>query len=224
MSSLQTAYAPNIPPRRIPERPRVLLADDHTLILDGLTKLLDNQVELIGTVTNGLDLLAQAEALKPDVVLVDISMPGLNGLDAAKRMLQRLPQTKVIFVTMHNNDAYVQEALKAGASGYVLKSSAASELALAIKTVVNGGVYIAPNVQHAQPAEGGVAVRDEIGLTPRQREVLRLIASGATAKEVATALNISVRTAEFHKVSIMQKLGIRTTAQLTRFAIEHGLG
>jgi DNA-binding NarL/FixJ family response regulator len=202
-------------------KPRILLADDHALILDGLSKLLENEFDLVGTADNGLDLVSKAETLKPDVVLADISMPGLNGLDAARQIAERSPSSKVLIVTMHNNETYVREALRAGVSGYVLKSSAAPELAFAVRRVMEGGTYIAPSVHQKERS----APQDEPkSLTPRQREVLRLIAAGSTAKEVASALNISVRTAEFHKVSIMQKLGIRTTAQLTRFAVENGLG
>jgi DNA-binding NarL/FixJ family response regulator len=202
-------------------KPCVLLADDHMLVLDGLSKLLENDFELAGTANNGMDLLAKAEALKPDVILVDISMPGLNGLDAARGITEKSPASKLIFVTMHSNEAYVREAFRVGASGYVLKSSAASELAHAVNTVMNGGTYIASAIRHrVQPSDQ----EESKVLTPRQREVLRLIASGSTAKEISTSLKISVRTAEFHKVTIMQKLGIRTTAQLTRFAMENGLG
>ena len=219
-----TEYQPvnplEIPRERSFPKARILLADDHTLVLDGLSKLLEHEFELLGTVDNGTDLIAKAEELKPDVVLMDISMPGLNGLDAARKIATLCPGTKLIFVTMHNNEAYVREAFRTGASGYVLKSSAASELAVAVKTVMGGGVYVAPNIRPRESTAGDGAK----SLTPRQREVLRLIASGSTAKEIASALNISVRTAEFHKVSIMQKLGIRTTAQLTRFALENGLG
>ena len=220
----QIEYQPinplDFPRERALPKTRVLLADDHILVLDGLSKLLEHEFDLLGTVDNGTDLIARAEALKPDVVLMDISMPGLNGLDAARKLAVVCPGTKLIFVTMHNNEAYVREAFRTGAAGYVLKSSAASELAVAIKTVMGGGVYVAPHIgRREQASEDGAK-----SLTPRQREVLRLIASGSTAKEIASALNISVRTAEFHKVSIMQKLGIRTTAQLTRFALENGLG
>jgi DNA-binding NarL/FixJ family response regulator len=202
-------------------RPRILIGDDHALMLDGLSQLLETECELVGTADNGVDLVAKAESLKPDVALVDISMPGLNGLDAARQIMEKSPNSKVLIVTMHSSETYVREALRAGVSGYVLKSSAAPELALAVRKVMQGETYIAPSVQHKDRS----ANQDEPqGLTPRQREVLRLIAAGSTAKEVASELNISVRTAEFHKVSIMQKLGIRTTAQLTRFAVENGLG
>lgn len=199
-------------------RPRVLLADDHTLLLEGLSKLLQDEVNLVGTACSGTEAIEMAVELQPDVVLLDISMPGLNGLDAARQLRERVPKAKLIAVTMHKSPAYVREALKAGMSGFVLKQSAASELATAVAAVMNNERYITPLV--SEQAKDDVTDR---ALTSRQREVLRHIAQGCIAKEIAGKLGISVRTAEFHRVSIMQKLELHTTAQLTRYALEHGI-
>jgi DNA-binding NarL/FixJ family response regulator len=203
------------------QRPRVLLADDHVLVLEGLSKLLQGEMDLVGTASSGTEAVEKVAQLQPDVVLMDISMPGMNGFDAAKQMKNCAPRTKVIAVTMHRSTAYLRESLRAGMSGFVLKQSAASELAEAVSTVMRDERYVTPLV--TQPAETQGLNEGERALTVRQREVLRLIAQGRIAKEIATALNISVRTAEFHRVSIMQRLGLRTTAELTRFALENGI-
>jgi DNA-binding NarL/FixJ family response regulator len=207
---------------KLMERPRVLLADDHVLVLEGLSKLLEDEMDLVGTASSGAEAVEKAAQLQPDVVLMDISMPGLNGFDAAIQMKTCAPRTKVIAVTMHRSTAYLRESLRAGMSGFVLKQSAASELAEAVSTVLRDERYVTPLVTQQTESQGGLN-DGERALTLRQREVLRLIAQGRIAKEIATALNISVRTAEFHRVSIMQRLGLRTTAELTRFALENGI-
>jgi DNA-binding NarL/FixJ family response regulator len=199
-------------------RPRVLLADDHTLLLEGLSKLLQDEMDLVGTACSGTEAVEMAVELQPDVVVLDISMPGLNGLDAARQIRERVPKAKLIALTMHKSPAYVREALKAGMNGFVLKQSAGSELATAIKAVMNNERYITPLVSEQTKDE-----TTDRALTSRQREVLRHIAQGCIAKEIAGKLGISVRTAEFHRVSIMQKLELHTTAQLTRYALEHGI-
>jgi DNA-binding NarL/FixJ family response regulator len=201
-------------------RPRVLLADDHTMVREGLSKLLQNDVDLVGTASSGAEAVEMAASLQPDIVLMDISMPGLNGIDAARQMRERAPSAKVIAVTMHNSLAYLRESMRAGMVGFVLKQSAASELGAAVETVMRNERYITPLL--AEQAEKGAAEGDPL-LTSRQRQVLRLIAQGCIAKEIAARLDISVRTAEFHRVSIMQKLGLHTTAQLTRYALENGI-
>lgn len=200
-------------------RTRVLLADDHTLVLEGLSKLLQKEFDLVGTASSGAEAVEMAVTLLPDVVLMDISMPGLNGIDAARQLRERVPKVKVVAVTMHNNTTYVREAMKAGMAGYVLKQSAASELATAVHAVMRNDRYITP----ALTETGGRNGTEDGVLTSRQRQVLRLIAEGCIAKEIAARLGISVRTAEFHRVSIMQKLNLHTTAQLTRFALEAGI-
>jgi DNA-binding NarL/FixJ family response regulator len=200
-------------------RPKVLLADDHMLVLEGLSKLLQNEVDLVGTASSGPEAIEKTMELKPDVVLLDISMPGMNGIDTAKQLKEKAPDVKLVAVTMHNSPAYLRESIKAGMSGFVLKQSAASELAAAVQTVMKNERYVTPLLAQA----GGGAESNEQMLTSRQRQVLRLIAEGCIAKEIAARLDISVRTAEFHRVSIMQKLGLHTTAQLTRYALEHGI-
>ncbi len=209
------------------KRPRLLLADDHTLVLEGLRKLLEPVFELVETVEDGRALLRAAQKLRPDVILLDISMPLLNGIDAARQLRKTLPDCKLIFLTMHADPAYVTEAFRAGAAGYLLKRSAASELVNAIHEVMRGRYYVTPLVAKemltsvlSPPAEG---CQPPAGLSTRQREVLQLVAEGHTAKEIAGLLNVSAKTVEFHKSRLMQRLGLRTTAELTRYAIQHGL-
>ena len=208
-------------------RPRVLMADDHTLVLDGFRKLLEDRCEIVGVAEDGRTLLRMAQELQPDIVTLDISMPQLNGVDAARKLKKILPLTKLIFVTMHADPAYVNEAFKAGASGYLLKRSAGSELLQAIQSVMDGQCYVTPLV-----AKGLVksvitgdrpAVTEDEPLTARQREVLQLVAEGMTVKEIASTLNISPKTVEFHKSHIMTQLDLHTTAELTKYALVHGL-
>jgi DNA-binding NarL/FixJ family response regulator len=210
------------------QRPKILLADDHTLLLDGLCKLLENDFTLVGTVTNGRDLLTEAERLQPDVILLDISMPLLNGLDAARQLRQRGILAKLVFVTMHSGSDYVKEAFRAGAAAYVLKHAAAAELVGAVQEVLRGNRYISPlinqDVQSSlQSPKQPVSGRGSGELTLRQREVLQLVAEGHAAKSVADLLNISQKTVEFHKASMMRQLGLRSSAELIRYAINHGL-
>jgi DNA-binding NarL/FixJ family response regulator len=208
-------------------RRRLLLADDHTLLLEGIRLLLEPEYELVGSVEDGLALLAAAKTLKPDVILLDISMPLLNGIDAARRLRKIVPSARLIFVTMHADADFVLEAFRAGAMGYILKRAAASELLTAIREVLKGNHYVSPLVTRnaldllilTSKPRGKFADR----LTPRQREVLQLVAEGRTRKEIATILNISVKTVEFHKATLKRELNLRTTADFTRYAIEHGI-
>jgi DNA-binding NarL/FixJ family response regulator len=206
---------------------RLLMADDHTLVLEGLKRILEADFDLVGTAENGRELVRLAEELKPDVVLVDISMPLLNGIDATRQLLKHTPQAKVIFVTMHADADYVAEAFRAGASGYLLKRSAASELVTAIHDVMKGRYYVTPLVtrEALSPLFGGPPEPRKLSstLTSRQREVLQLVAEGSSVKEIASILRVSAKTVEFHKSALMDRLGIHTTAELTRYAIEHGL-
>jgi DNA-binding NarL/FixJ family response regulator len=208
-------------------RPRILLADDHTLVLDGFRKLLEDQCEIVGVAEDGRTLIRKAQELQPDIVTLDISMPHLNGVDAARKLKRILPRIKLIFVTMHADPAYVNEAFKAGASGYLLKRSAGSELLQAIQSVMDGQCYVTPLVAKGlvqTVISGGkpVVLRDK-SLTERQREVLQLVAEGMTVKQIASALDLSPKTVEFHKSQIMTQLDLHTTAELTKYALVHGL-
>lgn len=208
-------------------RRRLLLADDHTLLLEGIRLLLEPEYELVGSVEDGLALLTAAKKLKPDVILLDISMPLLNGIDAARRLRKIVPSARLIFVTMHADTDFVLEAFRVGAMGYVLKRAAASELLTAIREVLKGNHYVSPLVTRnaldlliSTPEPRG---KFSDRLTPRQREVLQLVAEGRTRKEIAAILNISVKTVEFHKATLMRELNLGTAADFTRYAIEHGI-
>ena len=208
-------------------RPRVLLGDDHAMFSEGLRRILEPQFEIVGTAENGLDLLAAAERLQPAVVVVDISVPLLNGIGVARRLKKVANPPKIILLTMHADPTLATEGFKAGVSAYVLKSSPASEVVTAIQEALRGRIYISPAVagdilgeltrSHDQP----VKLAPE--LTPRQREVLQLIAEGKSPKEIAAILDVSPRTVEFHKYRIMETIGARTIAELTRYAVTHGL-
>jgi DNA-binding NarL/FixJ family response regulator len=208
-------------------RPRVLLADDHCLVAEGLRSLLEPHFDVVGIVPDGRELVTAAKALDPDVVVLDISMPSLNGIDAARQMRAAGCRAKVVFLTMHREVTYAARALEAGASGFVLKHSAASELVTAVREALKGGTYITPqiagelleSVRRGTPA--GVEKLDE--LTPRQREVFQLVAEGHSAKEIAALLRISRRTAEFHKARLMETLGVQNTAELIQYAIRTGV-
>jgi len=207
--------------------PRVLLADDHTLVLEGFRRIVEQRCEVVGAVEDGRALLEAAVRLRPDLILLDISMPLLNGVDAGRQIKKLLPDVKLIFVTMHADPAYVSEAFKAGASAYLLKRSAARELDRAIEAVLKGQYFVTSLltreiVTGLSSEEGGMFSQRQ-DLTPRQREVLQLIAEGRTIKEIAALLNISPKTVEFHKAQIIFHLNLRTTAELTKYALAHGL-
>lgn len=204
------------------KKPRILIADDHILVQEGLNKLLKTHFELAGTARNGRELIAIARRLKPDIILLDISMPELNGFEAAKRLRRSVPDARLIFLTMHDEADYVAEALRFGASGYILKRSTASELIEAIQKVYSGGSYITPLVKIFSESLSLKRKAADI-LTSRQREVLQLIAEGKCPKEISSRLGISVRTVEFHKYSIMRRLGLNTIAELTRYAVRQRL-
>ncbi|HTM18420.1 MAG TPA: response regulator transcription factor [Terracidiphilus sp.] len=208
------------------KRPRVLLADDHTLVLEGLRKILEPECEVVGAVEDGRSLLVTAKQLQPDIILLDISMPLLNGVEAARRLRAAAPDAKVIFVTMHADATYVAGAFRAGASGYVLKRCASVELLKAINQVLTGRPYITPLIRKdlgqlpGWPPGAGEASGE---LTVRQREVVQLVAEGHPVKEIAAILNITGKTVAFHKGNVMRRLGIRSTAELTKYALEHGI-
>jgi len=207
---------------RAVKRPVVVLADDHVLVLEGIRKLLEPHFEVGACVQDGRELLAAAATSRPDVILLDISMPGLNGVEAALQLRKDAPQAKLIFLTMHSDPAFLGAALRAGAHGYVLKRCASAELVNAIRQVIRGKTYITPEVAGDFPR--ALASGTPLGqLTTREREVLQLVAEGKAGKEIATAMKISPKTVAFHKSNIMSKLNIRTTAGLTQFAVRHGV-
>jgi DNA-binding NarL/FixJ family response regulator len=208
-------------------KPRVLLADDHRLVLEGFRRILEGQYELVGAVEDGRALLDSAKKLQPDIAIIDLSMPLLNGIDAATQLKKICPCTKIIIVTMHADTDYVRSAFEAGASAYVLKRSAVDELEQAMQAVSAGRSYITPLVTRdmldallSTTVETPTRTRT---LTTRQREVLQLLAEGRTAKEIATTLNISSRTVEFHKSQVLTQLNLKTTADLVKYALTHGI-
>jgi len=207
-------------------RIRILLADDHPMVLEGVAKILDDEFDIVGKVGDGRALVAAAQELKPDVVVTDMTMPLLHGLEAC-RQLKRLVGSKVIFLTMHADVAYAKEAFQAGASGYLLKRNAAYELIDAIHTVLQGQTYLTTMVflDDQMPVE--YASRKQVPilkhLTPRQREVLQLIAEGKSIKEIAVILSLSVKTVEFHRAKLMENIHLQSNADLTKFALSHGL-
>ncbi len=203
-------------------RPKILLADDHTIVIEGLSRLLEAEFELVGAVGDGRALLSAAENLRPDVIVTDISMPLLNGLEAIRQLKKAGSRAKVIFLTMHADGSFAAEALRAGASGYLLKHSAAEELVRAIREVLKGRSYVSPLIASdtiGNLMEGPDSLAKE--LTSREGAVVRLVAEGRTAKKIAVALNISSRTVEFHKYNAMEKLNLHTTAQLIKHALKH---
>ncbi|MDM0000761.1 response regulator transcription factor [Variovorax sp. J22P240] len=208
-------------------KPRVLLADDHRIVAEGLKSLLADEFELAGIVEDGRALVQAAQELRPDVIVADISMPLLNGIEALARLKQQEPGVRVVFLTMHRDVAYARRALQAGAAGFVLKHSASAELVQAVHAALRGRIYVTPDLAgELMQASGQDAQRqaDPIAtLTPRQREILQLIAEGKSAKEVAAVLGLSARTVEDHKYRLMESLGIENSAELIHFAIKHGV-
>jgi Response regulator containing a CheY-like receiver domain and an HTH DNA-binding domain len=210
-------------------KPRALLADDHSMMLAGLRKLMEESCEVVGTVEDGRALVEAAQRLEPELIILDIAMPLLNGIDAARQIKRLCPNTKLIFLTMQTSPTYATEALEAGASGYLLKHSAPVELPLAIDAALRGQRYLTPSiltpvVDRAVNPERAPTVKNPVAaLTPRQREVLQLIGEGKGTKEIATLLDVSVKTVDFHKTRLMQQLDIHTTAELIRYAITQGL-
>jgi DNA-binding NarL/FixJ family response regulator len=210
---------------------RIILADDHAIVLEGIRKLLETEFDVVGVANNGRALLSLAPKVHPDVAIVDISMPLLNGIEATRRLKKTLPECQIIILTMHADLTYVREAFRAGASGFLTKRCMTSDLARAIREVVRGRYYVAPEIEEE-------LLRSEVGriertrligtasshdLTARQREVIQLIAEGCSQKEIAGILHISTKTVEFHRSCIARKLGVHSIAELTRYALEHGL-
>jgi DNA-binding NarL/FixJ family response regulator len=208
-------------------KPSILLADDHKIILDGLRGVLEDSFEIVACVTNGRDLVDTAVRLHPDVIVADISMPLLNGIEAVRMLREAGCGAKVVFLTMHPDPTYATRALQAGGSGYVLKHSASDELVSAIQEVLRGGTWISAEVQTPGLTEitdeSRRHVRQTLELTGRQREVLQLLAEGKSAKEIGGILEISARTVEAHKYRMMDELGVKSTAELVQYAIRHGI-
>lgn len=204
---------------------RVLLADDHQIMRQGLKSLLEREgFTIVAEASDGRDAVRQAAASHPDVVVLDLAMPGLNGVDAGRQITRASPGARIILLTMHRENPYVLQALDAGFSGYVLKSQAAEDLVQAIREVARGSMYLSPGISRALVnAVRSTSDRHQDPLSPREREVLQLVAEGKTTKEVASILGVSVKTAESHRTRIMEKLDIHETASLVRYAIRSGL-
>jgi DNA-binding NarL/FixJ family response regulator len=208
-------------------RARVLIADDHQILAEGVRGLLEAEFEVVGVVGDGRELLTAAKKLKPDVVVADVTMPSLNGIEAAAQLRDAGITSKVVFLTMHRDVAYARRAMEAGASGFVLKHSVSSELVTAIREALRGRTYITPMIAgellHSYQ-EGDAETSDSSHrLTTRQREILQLFAEGRSAKAVAAVLKISTRTAEVHKAHLLEALGLQNTAELVRYAIRNGI-
>jgi DNA-binding NarL/FixJ family response regulator len=209
------------------KKPRVLLGDDHVLILSGVRATLEPRFEVVGQATDGRALLDAAESLRPDIVVMDISMPSLNGFEVARQLRQNLPSTAVVFLSQHLSPAYLKQALAIGVSGYVLKSETTDELEPALLAALKGEIFTSPRfgediLSKFQNRNGGLN-REMADLTDRQRQILQLLVEGRSNKEIATALNLSVKTIEFHRAKIMNKLGAQTAAELSRMAIRLGM-
>jgi DNA-binding NarL/FixJ family response regulator len=208
-------------------RPRVLLADDHPIVSEGLQRLLADRFDVVGVVGDGQALLAAARKLEPDVVVADVSMPLVNGIEATVRLRKDQPEIKVVILTMHREEAYARRALEAGASGYVLKVAAPDELLTAIDAALAGRTFVTPELAATlvgQPRRDAGRAQDKAALlTRRQREILQLLAAGKTAKEIGVILGISARTVESHKYELMEALGVERSAELVQYAVKHGL-
>jgi DNA-binding NarL/FixJ family response regulator len=206
--------------------PRVLLADDHEILLDGLKSVLEPQYEVVGIALDGRALLEAAAKLQPDIIVLDIAMPELNGLDAARQIRQSMPKVKLIFLTVNKDPYIVKEAFRAGASAFLLKQSAALELTEAIRQVLRGGTYVTPRVSEGLSNISLRPPKDREHApepTPRQREVIQLLAEGRSMKQVADALHITPRTVAEHKYKVMELLQLKTNSDLVQYAIKHGI-
>ena len=207
-------------------RPRILLADDHTMLMEAFQRLLSPECQVVGTVPDGRALLEAAPRLKPDVIVVDLSMPLLNGMDAFRQLRPKLPDAKWVFLTVNADPDMAAEAIRMGASAYLLKSSAASELFAAIQKAMAGTQYITPLITKGATLNSFLSRTTQTprdNLTARQREVLQLLAEGRLMKEVADILGLSARTVAFHKYAMMQELGLKTSAELVQYAVKKGL-
>jgi DNA-binding NarL/FixJ family response regulator len=207
-------------------RPRILLADDHLLLLDGLRHLLERHYDLVGTVQDGQSVVSAAQRLQPDLVLMDVAMPVLNGLQAGQRLREQQPKIKLLYVSMYADPPYVEEAMRIGASGYVLKRSGWEELSRAIEAALAGKQYVSSALSGAleqPPILPPVMSESGRPLTDRQRQILKLVAGGYTAREIGRMLHITSKTVEFHKGRLMRQLELQSTVELARYALTHGL-
>ncbi|TAK33016.1 MAG: response regulator transcription factor [Chloroflexota bacterium] len=210
---------------------RVMLADDHTILRQGIRAILEAHadIQVIGEASDGRETVTKALALKPDVILMDIAMPSMTGLEATRQIKQQSPQTKILILTMHENEEYILQILQSGGSGYVLKRAAASELVHAIRAVYQGDFFLHPAITKAlvsdylKRVQSGQEVTSYDRLTDREREILKLIAEGNTNKEIAELLSLSIKTVEAHRVHIMEKLGLHSRVDLVKYAIRTGL-
>jgi DNA-binding NarL/FixJ family response regulator len=210
---------------------RVLLAEDHTIVRKGLRALLDDEIEIevVGEAEDGRDAVRQVEELHPDVVLMDITMPLLNGVEATRQIKAQVPEVQVLGLTRHENEEYVYQLLRAGAAGYVVKQAAPAELVEAIRAVMQGETYLSPSINpsvveaYIRQAKEMVVKGPDERLTPREREVLQLVAEGRTNREIAQVLSISVKTVEHHRANLMSKLELYSAAELTQYAIRTGV-
>jgi len=208
------------------KKPRVVIADDHVLLLDAFERLLEGDYEVVGKATDGRELVRLALELKPDAIVADVSMPELNGLEAARQIMARLPATRIVLLTVHEDGVLAADALSAGVAGFVVKRSAAGELQQALRDALAGRRYLTPLVAVGSvPATNGTRGEGSLAgrLTPREREVLQLLAEGRTMKEIGARLGITARTVAFHKYQLAEKLGARSTADLIRFALGNHL-
>ena len=205
---------------------KILLADDHALVRQGFRMILEAQpdMQIVGQAGNGREAVEQAEKLHPDIVIMDVAMPELNGIEATRRLSELSPRTRVLALSMHKDSVYVREILRAGARGYLLKDAPDADLVAAVRAIAKGEGYLSPAVSEAVLTDYRRHVTDPLDLlTSREREVLQLIAEGKTNKEIATSLNLSVYTVEAHRGRVMEKLNLHSTGELVRFALRNGL-
>jgi DNA-binding NarL/FixJ family response regulator len=208
------------------KRATVLLADDHEVVIDGLRRVLEPEFEVVGAVSNGRALIAAAHAVQPDVIVADISMPMISGIEAVRQIRTTDRRAKIVFLSMHPDIVYSSEAFVAGGSAYVLKTSATTEVVTAIRVVLRGGTYVTPALDRRAleaQIERERRLRGTIGLPPRQRGVVQMLAEGRSTKEIAELLDISPRTVEFHRYRAMKSLGVHTIAELVKYALTHDL-
>jgi len=210
------------------KKPTVLLADDHQIILHALKGILEKEFQVVDSATNGVELMEKAEALRPDILVVDVSMPLLGGIEAVKQLRKKMIGLKVVFLTMHSDMVFAAKAFESGAKGYVLKHAAPAELLMAVREVAQGKTFVSPVIagQLMEYYRSGPAKKQEVpgaGLTSRQLQLLQFLAEGQSVKEISVLLKISPRTVESHKYRLMQQLNLKNTAELVAFAMKHGL-